>query len=166
MPRVSIRETIEHAPKVELHLHLEGAIPLPTLWSLVEGRSDDVTSEQELVARFTYRDFPHFIDTWWWMTQFLDTADAFTTIGEAVAQSLVDQNIVYAEASISPSDYARHGLSPQEIATAVRRGIDRVPEAMKSSLTARGNRSFVMMTPGPTNTPSSMWVPLNRRHPD
>ncbi len=126
---LSATDAITRSPKVELHLHLEGAIPLPTLWTLVAGRTDEVTSAEELVARFTYRDFPHFIDTWWWMTGFLDTTEAFTTIGEAVARSLVEQNIVYAEASISPSDFERHGLGPQEIATAVRRGIDRVPGA-------------------------------------
>lgn len=125
---------IELAPKVELHLHLEGAIPLTTLWSLVQGRSNEVSTEHDLAERFRYRDFPHFIDTWWWMTQFLDTEEAFTRAGEAVARSLVDQNIVYAEASISPTDYERHGLSPQQIATAVRSGIARVPHANISLL--------------------------------
>ena len=117
--------TLELAPKIELHLHLEGAIPLPTLWNLVAGRSEDVRTERDLVDRFRYRDFPHFIDTWWWMTQFLDTEEAFITAGEAVARSLVAQNIVYAEASISPTDFERHGLSPQQTAAAVRHGISR-----------------------------------------
>ena len=122
-------DSFDLAPKVELHLHLEGAIPLGTLWRLVRGRTDNVATEADLRSRFAYRDFPHFIDTWWWMTSFLDSENAFELIGEAVASSLVAQNVVYAEASVSPTDYARHGLSPQQIATSVRRGISKVPEA-------------------------------------
>ena len=33
-------DVIERAPKVELHLHLEGAIPLPAMWQLVHGYGD------------------------------------------------------------------------------------------------------------------------------
>ena len=34
----------DNLPKVELHLHLEGAIPLPALWELVQkyGAEDDL----------------------------------------------------------------------------------------------------------------------------
>jgi adenosine deaminase len=44
-----------------------------------------------------------------------------------VAATLVEQHIVYAEASISPTDFRQHGLSVAEIATAVRRGLETVP---------------------------------------
>ena len=70
-------DVYELAPKVELHLHLEGATPLETLSNLVLGRTEEVSSPAELEARFAYTDFPHFIDTWWWMTGFLDTEAAF-----------------------------------------------------------------------------------------
>jgi len=63
----------ERVPKVELHLHLEGAIPLDALWRLVEkyGAPPYVPDLDALRARFVYRDFPHFIDTWVWKNQFL-----------------------------------------------------------------------------------------------
>jgi adenosine deaminase len=115
------------APKVELHLHLEGAIPLLTLWELVDGYGDPgVQTLDALASRFQYRDFPHFIETWWWMTGFLRTRADFSRVASAVASTLVEQNVIYAEASISPADFARHGLSVGEIATAVRSGINQV----------------------------------------
>lgn len=119
------------APKVELHLHLEGAIPLDTLWERILGHGGDpaVPDLEALRGRFQFRDFPHFIDTWWWMTGFLRTEDDFTGMAEAVARRLVQQNIVYAEASYSPTDFERHGLTPQAIGVAIRRGLDRVSEA-------------------------------------
>ncbi|MDJ0960112.1 MAG: adenosine deaminase [Acidimicrobiia bacterium] len=119
------------APKVELHLHLEGAIPLDTLWSIVQRHGGDpgVPDRDALVAKLAYRDFAHFIEAWTWMTGFLRTPEDFRVAGAAVAASLLEQGIVYAEASISPSDYAAHGMSVEEIAVAVRTGIDSVPGA-------------------------------------
>lgn len=121
-------QQIEAAPKVELHLHLEGAIPLVTLWEIVQsyGGDSEVGSLAELEARFAYTDFEHFISVWWWMTGYLRTEDDFTHIAEAVARSLAAQNILYAEASFSPSDFERHGLTTQQLAAAIRTGLDRV----------------------------------------
>jgi adenosine deaminase len=117
-------------PKVELHIHLEGAIPLPTLWQLVQqyGGDSDVTSIADLEQRFTYSDFPHFIATWVWKNRFIRTYADFTVIAEAVARDLASQNIQYVESHYSPTDFARHGLEISEITRAIRTGLDRVPE--------------------------------------
>jgi adenosine deaminase len=123
-------DVFDLAPKVELHLHLEGAIPLPTLFELIQrhGGDPDVPDLGALERRFVFRDFAHFIETWWWMTGFLRTEDDFTEIAESVARSLASQNIVYAEASYSPTDFERHGVTPQQLGMAIRKGLDRVPE--------------------------------------
>lgn len=117
-------------PKVELHIHLEGAIPLPTLWHLVQqyGGDNEVTNITDLEQRFAYRDFPHFIDTWVWKNRFIRTYADFTLIAEAVARDLASQNIRYVESHYSPTDFARHGLEIGEITRAIRIGLDRVPE--------------------------------------
>jgi adenosine deaminase len=115
-------------PKAELHLHLEGAIPVPTLWQLIERHGGDplIKSEAQLTDWFSYRDFAHFMETWSWMNGFLRTTDDFTFAAEAVARHLASQNILYAETFFSPSDFRRHGLAPQSIAAAIRAGLDRV----------------------------------------
>ena len=117
-------------PKVELHLHLEGAIPLSTLWELIErhGGDETIRTPAQLVEWFTYRDFAHFMETWVWMIAFLRNYEDFTCAAEAVARSLAAQNIVYAETFFSPSDFRHHNLDPQELAVAIRTGLDRVPE--------------------------------------
>ena len=120
-------DVFDLAPKVELHLHLEGAIPPEALWSLVQAYGDSGTPSLEAMTdRFEFRDFAHFIETWQWMLPFIRTPDDWTAVAEAVARSLADQHIVYAEASISPTDFRQHRLSVAQIATAVRRGLDRV----------------------------------------
>jgi adenosine deaminase len=66
------------------------------------------------------------METWGWMNGFLRCYDDFEFAAEAVALHLAEQNIVYVEAFFSPSDFRRHGLDPQGIATAIRAGLDRV----------------------------------------
>lgn len=120
----------ERVPKVELHLHLEGAIPLDTLWELVQKYGGDPTIPDmgALKGRFTYRDFPHFIETWIWKNQFLREYEDFTFFAEAFARDLARQNIRYAEVFYSPLDFAQYGLAVQELTAAIRRGLARVPE--------------------------------------
>ncbi len=120
----------DRVPKVELHLHLEGAIPLDALWTLVQkyGGDPGVPDLAALQRRFVYRDFPHFIDTWVWKNAFLREYEDFTFVAEAVAHDLARQNIRYVEAFFSPADFFRHGLRTQELAAAIRRGLERAPE--------------------------------------
>jgi adenosine deaminase len=120
----------DRVPKVELHLHLEGAIPLDALWTLVQkyGGDPGVPDLAALQRRFVYRDFPHFIDTWVWKNAFLREYEDFTFVAEAVAHDLARQNIRYVEAFFSPADFFRHGLRTQELAVAIRRGLERAPE--------------------------------------
>ena len=55
-------------PKVELHIHLEGAIPHDALFALIQKYGGDpaVPDVPALVRRFEYKSFPEFIDTWIW----------------------------------------------------------------------------------------------------
>ncbi|MBN1537258.1 MAG: adenosine deaminase [Anaerolineales bacterium] len=117
-------------PKIELHLHLEGAIPHYALWELCQKYGGDaaVPSLEALVKRFEYIDFPHFIQTWVWKNQFLREYEDFTFIAEHVARELASQNILYAEVFYSPPDFFRFGLETQKITEAIRLGLSRVPE--------------------------------------
>src|SRR5689334_3481978 len=57
-------------PKSELHLHLEGPIPPSSLLALLRKyQAPDCQNLEALRARLVYRDFDHFLETWWWMTQ-------------------------------------------------------------------------------------------------
>lgn len=117
-------------PKVELHLHLEGAIPLPALWELVlkYGGEEGLSSLDDVRKRFVYRDFPHFIETWIWKNQYIREYDDFTFFAEAVARDLAVQKVRYAEAFFSAPDFHRQRLELQRIAQAIRAGLDRVPQ--------------------------------------
>ncbi|MGA2587133.1 MAG: adenosine deaminase [Candidatus Aminicenantales bacterium] len=123
------RGWLDRLPKVELHVHLEGAIPHEALWKLVQKYGGDpaVPDLEALKKKFEYRDFVQFIETWAWKNRFLREYEDFAFIAEAAARDFVRQNIRYAEAFFSPADFSSRGLRPQELAQAVRRGLARVP---------------------------------------
>jgi adenosine deaminase len=119
----------ERVPKVELHLHLEGAIPYEVLWELVKkyGGDPDIKSLRALKQKFVFRDFPHFLEMWRWKNRFIRDYEDFELIGEAVASDLANQNIRYVEAFYTPADFFDKGLQTQKITEAIRSGLDRVP---------------------------------------
>jgi adenosine deaminase len=119
----------DRVPKAELHLHLEGAIPLDALWQLVQKYGGDpaVPDFAALQHKFTYRDFPQFIRAWCWKNTFLREYEDFTFIAEAVAHDLAQQNIRYAEAFYSPIDFAQYGLDAQHITEAICAGLSKEP---------------------------------------
>ncbi len=127
---MSVDSWFERVPKVELHVHLEGSIPHPIIWELIQkyGGDASVPDLESLRRRYEYRDFQHFIRTWLWQVGFIREYDDFSLIAEAVARDLASQNIRYVEAFFSPPDFFRHGLETQEIAAAIRRGLSGVPE--------------------------------------
>jgi adenosine deaminase len=120
----------ESVPKVELHVHLEGAIPLEALFALMEKYGGDpaVPDLPTLARRFEYRGFPEFIEAWSWKNGFLREYEDFTHVAELTARDLARQGVCYAEVLFSPSLFARRGLAVQEVARAVRAGLSRVPE--------------------------------------
>ncbi len=123
-------EWLQALPKAELHLHIEGAIPLETLWQLANkyGGDPEVPNLQALQAKFQYSDFPHFLETWYWKNRFIREYEDFTFFAEAIARDLKAQNIRYVEAFYSPGDFERFGLKPQPITQALRAGLDKVSE--------------------------------------
>ena len=120
----------QRLPKIELHLHLEGAIPLPALWQLIQkyGGDPGVPTVEALGPRFQYRDFVHFIDTWGWKNQFIREYEDFSFVAAEVARDLASQNILYAEVFYSPGDFRQRGLNLQRITEAIRRGLHQVPD--------------------------------------
>ncbi len=58
----AIKNWLDRLPKVELHIHIEVAIPLPALWQLIEkyGAAPNIGGIDALRDRFRYLDFQQF----------------------------------------------------------------------------------------------------------
>ena len=119
---------LDAIPKIELHLHLEGAIPHAALRELIAkyDGARAVPSTAELDARFRYSTFREFLDAWMWKNGYLRQLEDFTWIAQEVARDLARQNVVYAEVFCSPPDF--EPLETQRLIEAIRLGFARVPE--------------------------------------
>ncbi len=118
---------VDEMPKVELHLHLEGAIPLETLFNFIqrEGTEPSIKSADDLRERLAYTDFAHFIDVWVWKNSFIKDERDFDEIAYQVLRDLSAQNVKYVEAFYSPGDYVGRGFSVQGIAERLLEGKER-----------------------------------------
>lgn len=112
-----IEQFVGEIPKVELHLHLEGAIPLETLLGFIqrEEREPSIRTLDDLRRKLTYADFSHFIEMWTWKNTFIKEEKDFEQIAYQVLSDLSKQNVKYVEAFYAPGDYWRQELSVRGI---------------------------------------------------
>jgi adenosine deaminase len=132
-----LRTFFHKMPKIELHLHLEGAIPLETLWTLIgkyNGQEALGNNIENLKRKFVFKDFPHFIDTWVWKNQFIKEYEDFEFIAQSVVKDLADQNIRYAEIFFTPNDHTVKGLKIGKIVESVAKGIAKHAEDIEVRL--------------------------------
>jgi len=122
----ALARALREAPKVELHLHLDGAMSLPWLLERIRRRPDPaVRTLAGLRSRLRYRSFAEFIERWVWKCGFLDRYADFESLAESVLGDLAGQGVVHVEPSFSPGDYERHGLETPGLVEAVLRGANR-----------------------------------------
>lgn len=107
---MDIHETHEFfaaMPKVELHVHLEGALPAQALWLMAEmnGVTLPARTAEELDDFLAYRDFDHFIEAYYAATSTMRTADDWAFMVREFVASQAAQGIVHTEAFISASHH-------------------------------------------------------------
>jgi len=123
----NIEQFVLEIPKVELHLHIEGAIPLKTLFDFIQKRGGEASIKNldDLRKKLIYTDFAHFIDLWVWKNTFIKEEKDFEEIAYQVLCNLSKQNVKYVEAHYAPGDYWRQGLSEQGITECLIKGMKR-----------------------------------------
>ena len=115
---------IPQIPKVELHLHLDGAIPADLLFSFVQ-RSEPSFSRQEFDEkrnRLKSSDFSEFIKFWTWKNSFIKSHEDFRDIAYHVLKDLKNQNVRYAEIFYSPADYNKFDIPFETVTEGILEG--------------------------------------------
>jgi aminodeoxyfutalosine deaminase len=91
---------VDALPKAELHLHLEGSIRPDTAVELA-ARHGVKLKREDVLARYNYSDFAGFLETFKWVTSYLQQPDDYALVTRHLAEELLRQNVVYAEVTIS-----------------------------------------------------------------
>jgi aminodeoxyfutalosine deaminase len=105
------------APKIELHVHLEGSIRPATLLDIARrnGESLPATSVEELERLYEFTDFAHFIDVWILTTNCLRTRDDFRQVVVDYAAEVAGFGAVYLEGIFSPGERFQRGVRWDDI---------------------------------------------------
>lgn len=105
--------SIAALPKAELHLHLEGSIR-PEIAKTLASRCGVQITIEEVHRRYAYKDFTEFIETFKWVTSFLRKPEDFGVLAADVCEQLLQQNVVYAEFTLSVGIMLLRGQDPQK----------------------------------------------------
>jgi aminodeoxyfutalosine deaminase len=106
-------------PKAELHLHLEGSMRPDTVLALAGHHGVSVT-RQEVDARYCYKDFDGFIQSYIWVTSLLRRPEDYAYIAQRLFEELRSQNVIYTEITLSAGVMLWREQDPSAIFAALR----------------------------------------------
>lgn len=89
-------------PKIELHLHLEGAAPPAFIRGLAQEKNMDLRGVFDEQGNYDFRDFDHFLRVYEAATTTLQSPEDFKRLTQAVLEELAANGVIYAETFVSP----------------------------------------------------------------
>src|SRR4051812_24478102 len=106
-------------PKIELHVHLEGAVRPAALLDIARRNELDLPAHDvdALTELYRFRDFDHFIELWMMTTHVIRTATDFRQVVVSYAQEAAAHGAVYIEGIFTPAERVLGGASWDEVFT-------------------------------------------------
>jgi len=111
---MSLKKFIETMPKVEIHVHLEGATQPETVLHLAEKNKIElpVKTIEEMRDWYEFRDFEHFVDIYLTASKCITSPEDIEYIAREFLKGQSQQNIVYSEVTYTAyTHYTNYGIS-------------------------------------------------------
>lgn len=123
LPQEIVKQ-LRNMPKIELHVHLEGATKAETFYKLAIKNQIDlkVNSLDEWKSFFAFTNFDHFLKVYTLAITALNKPEDYIFIIKEFYRQQAEQNIVYSEAFISAS-FIVQKFKTKEILDAIEEGI-------------------------------------------
>jgi adenosine deaminase len=128
---MSVESYVRAMPKVELHVHLEGAMQKNTLLLIAEQNEINETTKHfdEWVRLLDNPDFSRLDEIVTTVSSWLQQPEDITRIVYDLGVTLKEHNVLYAEVSVKPSLYMESGITFEQFLAAINDGRDRVERA-------------------------------------
>lgn len=138
------REFFEQMPKAEVHLHIDGAVPVDYILRIKDelGITLPHVSEQtpETIRNFYLADqgvkldtpekFDRFLKKFQMVIALMKTTEGIQKVVQAFVRDLARQNYVYAEARFAPQYHTDEGLTLQDV---IGNALDALEEARRET---------------------------------
>jgi aminodeoxyfutalosine deaminase len=128
---MSVESYVRAMPKVELHIHLEGAMQKNTLLLIAEQNEINESTKHfdEWVKLLDNPDFSRLDEIVTTVSSWLQQPEDITRIVYDLGVMLKEHNILYAEVSVKPALYMENGITFEQFLAAINDGRDRVERA-------------------------------------
>ena len=113
-----LHEFIRRMPKVEMHVHLEGATQPQTLLKLAQKNKVDlpVKTLEEVRGWYEFTGFPHFLEVYFAICQCIQTEEDFELLMTEFLRDRAAQNIRYTEVIFTPYTHLNNSPFAQQLA--------------------------------------------------
>ncbi len=129
--------TVTDLPKVELHLHLEGAAPPAFIRGLAKEKKIDIAGIFDERGNYSYTDFWHFLKVYEAATSVLTNPEDYHRLTLAVLEESAKSGVVYSETFLSPDFCGGRDIGAwREYLAAMREAADQAERQM--GITLRG----------------------------
>lgn len=129
--------TVTDLPKVELHLHLEGAAPPAFIRGLAKEKKIDIAGIFDEHGNYSYTDFWHFLKVYEAATSVLTKPEDYHRLTLAVLEESAKSGVVYSETFLSPDFCGGRDIGAwREYLAAMREAADQAERQM--GITLRG----------------------------
>lgn len=121
---MTLTDFIRKMPKVELHVHLEGAVRPETLLKLAHKYNIALPANtvEGLQQWYTFRDFPHFVEIYLKISECIRTVDDIELIAREFLAGQAAQNIRYSEVTYTAlTHYRQKGIDFEDQLAALNR---------------------------------------------
>lgn len=117
------KEIVRQLPKVELHCHLDGSVPMATLKELAEKQDFDMSLLDQIAAPEKCTDLVDYLKGFDILLQLLQTSEQLEKAAFAIAEAAALENVCYLELRFAPLFHTDKGMKVAEIIAAVSHGL-------------------------------------------
>ncbi|MDX9754693.1 MAG: adenosine deaminase family protein [bacterium] len=118
-----VQAFIEQIPKVEIHVHFEGSLPVSAILALARKHVGGIQTLRQAEALLRFSNPHQFFRNFMAVSALLRSPEDFYEAAVAVGQRYRDEHIEYAELTLAPHKFIREGIAYPAMMEAIAAGL-------------------------------------------